>query len=200
MTNRVLLHSGFVAVNPARLLQEEEIIRTGAERILPQSIFRKETVGYYDPGVEALFLEGSRNSNFADFDYRERVLKKAFEVFSVDGSITPFILAQKDSPCYTYLHEKFLRETLAYACQHTERTMSFSTYRRLLFTGTDATQHIISDNQKTAILRDLKDMVECLSSVAITDTLTNWTGSVAGIWDLIQTMHIIFGRRQTPGL
>ena len=105
---------------------------------------------------------------------------------------------QVHSPALTYLHKRFLKETLDYAMGNTRRPMSGLTYRRLLYVGKDATQESVADI--TAGKKEDFSLLEHLGDVTTEALLSQWTQDVDGYQDLLVTLSVIFGRRSSPGV
>ena len=144
MADGELLQSGFMAFETDRLTKVPEKKKEAMDMVIHGSVFTEDTEHYYDAEIKSL-LDGFDNRALADFDFREKVLKKAICLFGYKSNFSNWLMLQKESPCFTYLHSRFLTDTLRHVLLGKERDMEPSTYLRLLTVKTDAAQYILSD-------------------------------------------------------
>ena len=198
MADGELLQSGFMAFESDRLTKVAEKKKEGMEVVIQGSVFEEDLEHYYDGDVKELLL-GLDGRSLADVDFREKVLKKAICLFGNKCNFSNWLMLQKESPCFTYLHSRFLADTLRRVLLGKERDMEPSTYLRLLTVKTDATQYVLSDRERDDLFAEIDDLIKSLSDVSIHTLLLEWTTTIEGFADLIKTMNVIFGRREVPG-
>lgn len=198
MPNMRLLHSGFLAYPRADLGKVAEVEGNYRTAVLNQNQISLDTSNWYDVEVDALMNHCVNTKKaIASFEFRESVLKKAMELFGAPASFADWVSMQRFSPAVTYMHRRFLQETLAYAYNGTERRMSIATYREVLFTGLDSTVHAAADN--TADFKDIFETIASLRNVENTELFINWTRGEHAIQDLLMTLDVIFGLRLKKG-
>lgn len=190
-----LLQSGYITPDSSDLIQIPEEERSIVQAVLTQSIFRVDTSNFYDKGVQQLFVTMAADPKiFSSFDYREAVLKKAISLFGecFNGNFIEWFRIQKESPTFSYLHQRYLNETLLYVFSRTPRKMSHNNYSRMLHVGAN---NAIFATSKDDIEADLDHSLMSLRNAGVVSLLENWTESVEGLQDMVATMHVIFGRR-----
>lgn len=188
-----LLQSGYVSEDHSDLIQVAQEERSLVQAVITQSIFRVDTSNYYDKAITQLYKQmAADNKVFSDFAYRELLLKKAFEIFGQDSFVTWF-KAQAASPCFSYLHERFLKETLQYVYSRKPRSMSHSGYFRLLHVG--ANNAIFSASQKEDEAGELNLSLLNVDNALTVDLLRCWTSTMEGLQDMLATFNVIFGHR-----
>jgi len=198
MSDGKLLQSGFMAFETDRLTKPVVKQKEGIAMVIQGTVFEEDIEHYYDADVKELIL-GLDGRALADIDFRENVLKKAICLFGDKQCFTNWLLLQKESPCFTYLHARFLADTLRHVLLGRERDMEPVTYLRLLTVKTDAKQYVLSDRERDDLFMEIDDLIKSLSDVSIHTLLLQWTKSISGFADLIKTMNVIFGRREIPG-
>lgn len=198
MADGELLQSGFMAFESDRLTKVAVKKKEGMKLVIQGTVFEEDFEHYYDSDVKELLL-GLDGRSLADVDFREKVLKKAICLFGNKCNFSNWLMLQKESPCFTYLHSRFLADTLRHVLLGKERDMEPSTYLRLLTVKTDATQYVLSDRERDDLFAEIDDLIKSLSDVSIHTLLLEWTTTIEGFADLIKTMNVIFGRREVPG-
>lgn len=188
-----LLQSGFIAEDSSDLIQIPQEDRSLVQAVITQTIFRVDTSNYSDKGVTQLYMQMAADPTvFSDFTFREQLLAKAFKLFGPE-SFVPWFRAQEQSPCFSYLHERFLKETLLFIYNRQPRTMSHSGYFRLLHVG--AKNASFSVEQKEAEAFELRQILTTIDNALTVDMVKCWTSSVEGLQDMLSTMNVIYGRR-----
>lgn len=198
MADGELLQSGFMAFESDRLTKVTEKKKEAMDMVIHGTIFEEDVDHYYDVDVKELLL-GVDDRSLADVDFREKVLKKAICLFGNKCNFSNWLMLQKESPCFTYLHSRFLADTLRHVFLGRERDMEPLTYLRLLTVKTNASQYVLSDRERDDLFAEIDDLIKSLNDVSIHTLLLEWTASVEGFADLIKTMNVIFGRREVPG-
>lgn len=190
-----LLQSGFIGEDTSDLIQIPEEERSLVQAVITQTIFRVDTSNYYDKAVTQLYAQMAADPKvFSDFAYRELLLKKAMVLLG-EESFGPWFRAQDQSPCFSYLHERFLKETLLFIYNRQPRSMSHSSYFRLLHVG--ANNPSFSAQQKETEAYELKQILSRTSNGLTVDMVKQWTCTVEGLQDLLATLNVIYGRRTT---
>lgn len=188
-----LLQSGYAGLDSSDLVQIPEKETSLMQAVITQSIFLVDTSNYYDKGVTQLYGQMAvENRAFADFKFRETLILKAFQLFGQEDFRSWFI-SQSSSPCYSYLHERFLKETLLYVFEGKPRAMSHNSYLRLLHVGANNPAFAMED--RNALDVELKKILLNVPSGLTLDLLKRWTRRVEGLQDLLATLNVIFGRR-----
>lgn len=188
-----LLQSGFIGLDTSDLIQIPQEERSVMQAVISQSLFRVDTSNFYDKGVQQLYTQMAAEPKvFSDFQFREVILKKAFSLFG-EADFVNWIRAQAQSPCYSYLHERYLKETLLFVYNGTPRAMSHSSYFRLLHVG--ANNSIFTSQQRESEEDSLKKALQGVTNQLTVDLLKRWTEDIEGMQDLLSTMNVIYGRR-----
>ena len=188
-----LLQSGFIGLDTSDLIQIPQEERSVMQAVISQSLFRVDTSNFYDKGVQQLYSQMAADPKvFSDFQFRELILKKAFALFG-ENDFSNWIRAQSQSPCYSYLHERYLKETLLFIYEGVPRAMSHSSYFRLLHVGANNNTFTAQDREKEE--DSLKQALRSISNHLTADLLKRWTEDVEGLQDLLSTLNVIYGRR-----
>lgn len=198
MPNMRLLHSGFLAYPKADLGKAAESEGNFRTAVHQQSVIGIDTANWYDVEVDAMRdrITGEHNA-IKDFDFREAVLRKAMELFGAPAPFSEWFAMQRFSPAVTYMHRRFLIETLDFIYANKPRKMSLATYRDVLAAGLTNEAHTAAD--KTGDFADLFSVIKDLRSISNTDFFSAWTKDTEGLIDLVLTMDVIFGLRVTKG-
>lgn len=190
-----LLQSGFIAPDTSDLIQIPQEERTLMQNVITQPLFRIDTSNYYDKAVQQLYSQMAvEQKAFADFKFREEVLKKVFALFGESGFVE-WVRAQKHSPCYSYLHDRFLKETVLFIYESKTRAMTHSSYYRLLHVGSG--NSIFAAGKDDEDGGDLESALRNIGSHLTVDLLARWTEDMDSLHDLLSTLNVIYGRRGT---
>lgn len=188
-----LLHSGFVGKDSSSLVKIPQEQNSVLSALISQSIFRADTSNYYDSEVSELYNQMAVSPKvFSDFNFRETLIRKTFEVFG-KVSFVEWFKVQQQSPSYTYLHERFLKETLLFIYEGKSRTMAPGTYYRLLHVGKN--EKIFSVEDRLKEFKELNDIIEYLYDNSTLTMINRWTDTTEGLQDLLMTLNVIFGQR-----
>lgn len=186
------LHSGFVAFPSDSYVRNVEEVTSFKTSLHRNKVENTDTANYYHIGVEALFQRWHKNEKLVnDMQFREDVLKLASTLFR-SINIQTWVLMQLKANTVGPLHRRYLADTFFYAlCDVPRKMENYSYYRLLNATETSKNWPARDDELED----ELKAILGANTSLEISHLLCRWTGSVAGIVDLIQTMHVIYGRR-----
>lgn len=188
-----LLHSGFIVQDNGDLVQIPRQQKTILSSLIHQSLIRADTNNYYDGAVDQLYstYNAHPGNGLSDFNFRELVLKKALMVFGDD--FKKWFRVQLQSPAFTYLHDRYLKETLLFIYDYKPRSVQHLTNYRLLIAGHDNPTAGLDDPLKA--YRDLPGLIEQIPGEKTIDLITQWTRTMEGFQDLVMTMNVVFGRR-----
>lgn len=188
-----LLQSGFIAEDSSDLIQIPEEERTIVQSVISQSLFRPDTSNFYDKGITQLYHHmAAEPSSFRDFQFREVLLKKMFALFGESGFMV-WARAQAASSSFSYLHERFLKETVLFVYDSKPRTVSNSSYFRMLHAGKGNALYAASDRGEEG--DSLEKVLSSVSNALTVDLVSRWTESVDGFQDMLATLNVIYGRR-----
>ena len=191
-----ILQSGFLAWSST------DLVRTSTEEVsFKASIYMPDyqvadTENYYDKNVEFLFQQWRNdNSLMQRFEFREAVLILAMRVFH-EKSTLPWIQLQLNHAALSYLHLKFLSEMFASAMYNKAKTVDNFQYYRMLKPQL-AAPTAIAKRPVEGFLKEMLDFSNGASSQTnlVSRILTEWTEDVDGLCDLLESLHVIFGKR-----
>lgn len=191
-TEKLLLQSGFISDMNPDMARIPPRARGLAEFLASRSIYREDTTHYYDSRIDEIYgTMSSQVSSIGNFDFRHRVLVKTAQLFGKNW--VNWMKLQKQSPCYTYLHDRFLLETLKFVFNNEPRKLSVSQYIRMLDTEDDnliyqATQALPSEHT-------LEQLLDTFSNAETHRLLMNWTETTEKIVDLVLSLVVMFGKR-----
>lgn len=194
MTKLFLLQSGFVTPNATYLVKEDDHDLSIRDKLYLADTRIIDHTSYYDEKVEKLFnLWHQNNELIRKFEFREEILESAFRVFKYkSASIIPWVRIQLGQRTVSYLHRKYLKETLALVMVQQPREMENYTYYRLLSADDDNNVFQTGKEDPDAVLKEFVSD----GSTNIVDLINNWTRDTALFVDLLISMHVIFGRRE----
>lgn len=194
-----MLQSGFIAVLNPTMVQDTSKELTLQSAVRSESIFHPDTINFYDETVEAFCHQlNSSNGIIGNFEFRENVIKKAMHLFGVKTNFTEWFYLQKQSPVVGFLHERFLMETLDFIYNNKPRKMSHGVYRRMLYVNMVDCQHTTASQKDEYV--SLPEAIRRLGSTENISFYEMWTNSTERLQDMILTMDVIFGRRNSPGM
>ena len=140
----------------------------------------------YNEDIEILYSQYTKKSaRTGTFDFHELILQAAIAAFGTTKFIE-WLDIQNKSPNITYLHSKFLLDTLKFI-ETGKREMVLENWEPLL--NSHALSSEWEDVTKTAI-----ELNERLRIHNLKDVIRYWCGQPGGIGDLIVTLHILFGK------
>lgn len=192
MSRLYLLQSGFVTGSAVELNRVEAADLGFKEKLYVPNYRVTDTDNYYDEGIEKLFQLFRKQPDAAikEFDFRESILLVAQRVWG-DGFLT-WVSQQLKQRSVGYLHRRFLEETVRYAFYGEARKMQGFQYYRLL-NAAQPTE--IASVNEIRVDQGLKELIDQSCSKTLPTLLSNWTATPRGTVDLIETLHIVYGRR-----
>ena len=191
-----ILQSGFLAWASVDLVRN-----SGEEVSFKASIYTPDyqvadTENYYDKNVEFLFQQWRNDNSLMNrFEFREAVLLLAMRVFH-EKSILPWVQLQLNHASLSYLHHKFLSEMFASAMLNKAKTLDNFQYYRMLQPQLSAPT-AASKRPIEGFLKDMLDFSNGMSSKTnlVSKILAEWTEDIHGMCDLLESLHVIFGKR-----
>lgn len=189
-----VLHSGFVTGNTGRLNRNTQQQKTLREKISQDKILKIDTDNLYDEVIENLFHEWRNDNNLAlSFDFREKVLEAAIRVFNKgNGSFTQWIGLQDNQRTVGYLHRKFILESMNRVLNNKPRTTEVYNFYMLLSPRDSGTAH---QTRKDSVYEEFSKITQNSRDLSTTGILFDWTKDVSGFCDMLNSLHVIFGRR-----
>lgn len=181
---------------------------------------------HYDKTISDLYEQYTDNPRLLlDFTYREKILTVALRAFS-NSTLDGWIQMQNKSEFFTVLHKEFIIDTLQYLCTGRRRinieTWPFLLEvrqatikdRDFPFPYTDYFEEphryevdtINMNRENGVIVRYINDvvftqptdplvrMIKIIGDIRY--VLARWTSIENGFSDLIQTLNVIFGRKE----
>lgn len=194
-----ILQSGFITVMNSTMVQDTRKELTLQNAVRSESIFKADTVNFYDETIEGFCRQMNAGNNvIGDFAFREAVIKKAMSLFGFKTNFTEWFHLQHQSPVFGFLHERYLMETLDFVYNAKPRKMSHSNYRRMLYVNMNDIQHVVGDKENTYV--SLHEAIASLGDMQNISFYEQWTNSAERLQDMLLTMDVIFGRRSSPGM
>ncbi len=133
------------------------------------------------------------DEEFKTFDFKEKVLKCALDVFGTEKLID-WLEAQMQSPEYSNNHAKWIDETVSFVYGSKSRDLSHNNWITLLTAGNNVRiKPIMSDVVKYYLFN--KGMLENRSNVTIRQFILNWVKQPDGINDLLSSLNVLYGKR-----
>ena len=225
MQRFAVLQSGLLSYPHTDLvLPKIDPIQDTVNSVLQGKTRTNETSKYhYDKTISDLYEQYNDNPRLLlDFDYREKILTVALRAFS-NGTLDGWVEMQKKSEFFTMLHKEFIIDTLQYLCTG-RRRINIETWPFLLevrqatikdrdfpfpygdYFSDNAYDYYRDSGRSDMIIKYIDDVVftkpenPLVEMVKITGdiryVLSRWTSIENGFSDLIQTLNVIFGRKE----
>ena len=194
MTTYPILQSGFIGFSDKSLKRPTPVEPSFREAVIFKE-FKSPLSRYkYSPACSDLFFDWSAKPELLkDFDFREKIVRAAFESFGTK-SIYDWLNLQIDKPTVGSLHMTFLLETLSFITKHEPRSIQNVQWIRLL-EGSDKSVHGTAKFNtffKTGV--NTVDNDNCLQ-LDLESFLTRWLQVEGGFEDLLISLFVIFGDR-----
>lgn len=187
-----ILQSGFISLTEKGLVRLKTTDPTIREAILLNEYRRYVNKYFYSDVITRLFNRWASNPNLIkDFDFRDRVLRAAFEAFATPY-VRHWIDAQINGGTVTKLHRAYLLELLDYLSTGAARTIEPTQWVRLLE----------ASDKSEAVVVDISKYFDGNGSVRTPATFTElirvWASLPNGFTDLLVNIYVIFGDREQP--
>lgn len=192
-----ILQSGFIGITDKGLKRPDPVEPTFREAVIFKE-FKAPLAKYkYSPDVSDLFFDWSaRPELLRNFEFREKIIKAAFQSFGTMSIYTWFLL-QNEKPTVSEMHRVFLIETLEFIANCTPRKIQPVQWTRLLEADLksdkiviDLKKHFVNDltaEQNIGVTRRLPLKTD--------EFLTRWLQCPNGFEDMLVTLFTIFGER-----
>ena len=192
MNKAFMLQSGFLAWPTSDLVKTDPTDPNFKADLYSPDYQVMDTENYYDKGVEALFTQWRKDNSCLDhFEFREAIILTTYRVFR-EKTISPWLRLQLSRASLSYLHRKFLTESLGSAVRNVAKTVDNFQYYRLLRPTVSAVTTPSQDRDVTGVLSTLLNPGD---NTMMSDIVFKWTMDIDGLADLLSTLHVIFGRR-----
>lgn len=190
-----MLQSGFVSKNTGKLGRSQEPDKTLNQRLIGISS-SADYVNFFDSDIEVLFQDFRKSPSIAeDFDYREKVIKAFFRVFSGENiSFSAWLGIQDAKEPLPLLHKKLIIDTIDYIYAGKPREIELFTYYRLL---SDSGRSEVRNFAKGGgeLYKSVEKMLAVGTSTDIAEIAKQWNRDLNTFCDMLVTMHVIFGKR-----
>jgi hypothetical protein len=196
MTKAYILQSGFVTTLVTELNKVKEPETSFRERLHATNLQMQDTAHFYEEGVEALFQRYRKNPDiFKEFEFREAVLKKAISLFE-GKTVQDWVRFQLGQRTVTFLHRRFLEDTLSYILRSTARKMEPYQYFRLLRANNSIPY---ASKDSITIDQEIQSLIELCGDLNSTteQLMLKWSRNYAAMSDMLASLHVIYGLRQT---
>jgi hypothetical protein len=135
------------------------------------------------------------------FEFKERVLRCALSAFGTDG-IVQWIDTQLPNPEFTDNHSRWFDETLLYVFAGQRRALSDNNWRALLSAGGQVNYSSqLSPTVRHFLLgecnKQFPSPCESRARLSVRQMLAHWCQQPAGVSDLMASLNVMFGLRQT---
>lgn len=203
-----VLQSGFVTFANKDLQKPDPSIPNLRQEVLYQAVKNPLMKYHFSKEVGELYSRWSANpASLKDFDFRQRILKAAFNLFH-NSSFVEWVRFQNDKPTFSDLHKSFLIETLSYLASNKPRKIENILWVRLLEASEKTSTVRIDINEyfyefkgtelsvpEQAITDSVGDFDHAKLPRKFEDVIQIWTSKERGFEDLLICLHVIFGNR-----
>lgn len=188
------LQSGFLAYDSNKLETLDPQKKTIRQLLVEQTPKQKDIENYFDLDVRRLFAQFHAGSEvIRDFTYREMVIATAFRLFA-DKEIKTFFLMQIEKGDLSYTHQRYLVETIEFVAHGKPRTVSNSTYFRLLNPNHNDAAERVADKRSGDYSNDVRSKI--LNHSTTKNFISEWTSDLSRFSDMVETLNVIFGCRK----
>jgi len=153
----------------------------------PQVFVKAEENPVFNEEVESLyasFIKGGPGLNNVDF--HEKIIEAFIGAFGTVSAME-WLEIQQQSPKASYLHAKFLLDTLKFVSGG-QREMALTSWESLLNSSTP-------DKDWADVLGYAKQMDKDFAPITLVrDLAVRWCQQENGLSDMLYTLHILFGR------
>ena len=150
------------------------------------SFVMDEKNSVFNNDIEVLYSQHTKKSARTNtFDFHELILTAALSAFGTTKFIE-WLEIQSKSPNVTYVHSKFLLDTLKFI-ETGKREMVLENWEPLL------NSHALSGEYEN-IIDDALRLNKNVRIIDLKDVIRFWCGHPGGLTDLLTTLHILFGR------
>lgn len=163
----------YVATMPPRLQYDANVFQAPPPHVTINS------------AVEELYAQYTKiAANVNSFEFHQRVLQEALRAFGT-ASFLEWVYIQKNSPTVSYLHSKFLIDTIQFI-RTGKRSMLLETWEILLTNPVKTTEWEDAHSHALALKNEGYH-------TGVRDIILHWCQQPGGIVDLLTTLHVLFG-------
>ena len=188
--------SEILKIYPSGFLGNPEVALTQSMDILAikNHLFSNAPIGKSSGYTANLEVENlwedvvAGDAAYKTFEFREKILKVALRAFGTK-SIFQWIAAQAESDLYTDYHHRWIDETLKYAVGGVSREYAYSAWFALFACGSSDKDALISPTVVSYLGRNGE------KDIPIDEFIVRWASQPRGIDDMIESLHILFGKR-----
>lgn len=152
-----------------------------------QTTFVSDEKNYiHNEDIETLYSQYTKKSaRTGTFEFHELIIQAALNAFGTTNFLD-WIRRQGSSPVSTYIHSKFLLDTLKFI-ETGKREMVLENWEPLL------NSHAVSGEWEE-ITDDAEALNKRINIVNLKDVVRQWCSHPYGIGDMLVTLHILFGK------
>jgi hypothetical protein len=185
------LQSGFVTLPSKEILatQTKKTVITLTANLMSKIMQDKgdENLMYHGPITDYYRINRDSIRTLKEFDEKEKVIKYAISVFG--KSMRYWYNTQKFSYCFSEHHQNYVDDTFGFILGNKRIAANESWYRLLDATRVDESafdeyKWFNGNNTARSFMPD-----------NIIDLLCLWISRENGIYDLLETMYVIYGKR-----
>lgn len=188
-----ILQSGFVGLTETGLTKKIPESPTFSDTILFAKVNHEYDNLFYSSDITGLFNEWQGNTNvIRSFDFRERVLKQAFDKFR--PSMVEWLSFQSNKPGFTRTHQQVLTRMCAWFSESMEAPENPAEVLKWI--------NLIGPSQGNDVRFSILETNAGGAHSTVT-SINNWVAKEGGFESLLVYLFIIFGERsghtQHPG-
>lgn len=188
-----VLQSGFIAMSDAPFRLPDPSIPTIRSAVIFSEFKPPLQNFFYSELITELYDNYSANRRLMDdMDFRERLLRAAFEAFGTP-MVAKWIMLQQNTDVVTALHMRFLIDTFEFIVTGNERYMQPTSWIDLIEHSESAHTVKVDAASYLKLKNKLNGYREIPSSFV--ELIATWTRRKNGFEDLLVSLFVIFGRR-----
>ena len=190
-----VLQSGYVGLTDINLVQPVYVEQTFKQMVLAKDVKNPLNNYFFSKEVTDLFECWSADFKILKtFDFREKILQAATTLFG-KRSLREFLELQSLHASFSDLHKEFLADTISYVIYGCERKVECLMWSRLLFPGNGNSVRLHVDDFKNDTFKEIpKRKFENMDTIPF---ITAWVSQQDGYADLLKTLFVVFGQRQS---
>lgn len=154
----------------------------------PKIFLKSETNPIFNEDIETLYAQHvNAGPGTNNIDFHEKILTAFIDAFGTP-SFLEWLEVQQQSPTASYLHSKFLMDMIRFITGQ-NRQMAVSTWESLLNSATH------DDDWEDVLAYTLAAEKEHYVKLGtVRNVAVQWCQQQNGIYDMLVTLHILFGR------
>lgn len=189
-----VLQSGFISLTQNELRKPEMVEPSFRQEIIFKEFKIPLKKFFYNPEISELFSRWCNNPKcLKDFEFREKVIEKAFSAFSGPSFYT-WLQLQNNKPTISDLHKAYLYETLEYLLLDKPRQIQSVQWVRLL-EASEKTHSVKLDVSKYFGQDNNINTSSVRVPIKLSSVIGMWLKKPGGFEDLLISLFIIFGGR-----